>query len=375
MTALDVRAVLAQLRDDLDAWRIEAVKDASESPREQTRHFDRGVVAALRVAVNRLTAILAALPPQECGSQFVGVDPQRRFCALRCLLVPGHPQPHRAHLAEGDDVTWTTPAPDPLLALCAENLEHARGALGMALARAEQAELALAHQPQPAEGETPPTCAHRDIVAGRCVKCDKWFGQPNGPAETPAPEPLQALANALSSHGAASQERATPLKQKESDFNEQPSVKVAERATPPLAPLLTLGEQEYVWAVESIRRHGPWRPVDLVLAELDAQRRPRAQERGIEAETLEAVRGHWFIQGGQSEFGELDDPDGCDSADTLVANILRLVRAKSALSDTPGDGGHTHAFTERLTPGVDGDTNWRCQCGARLWVPAGAPER
>ncbi len=41
--------------------------------------------------------------------------------------------------------------------------------------------------------------------------------------------------------------------------------------------------------------------------------------------TLADVRGHWFTQGGKAQFGALEA--GSESADAVVANMLRLVRA------------------------------------------------
>lgn len=46
---------------------------------------------------------------------------------------------------------------------------------------------------------------------------------------------------------------------------------------------------------------------------------------GDHPDTLQNVIGHWFIQGGESQFGELGE---CHSADELVAAILRAVRVK-----------------------------------------------
>ncbi len=58
---LDVRAVLAGLRDDLAAELTRAKTDAQDHPRVQTRNFARGQAAVLRVVVNRLDAALPLL--------------------------------------------------------------------------------------------------------------------------------------------------------------------------------------------------------------------------------------------------------------------------------------------------------------------------
>jgi hypothetical protein len=53
-----------------------------------------------------------------------------------------------------------------------------------------------------------------------------------------------------------------------------------------------------------------------------------------EAETLAHIVAHWFIQGGESQFGPLDHPH---NGDELISQILSRVRSSVAASPPPGE--------------------------------------
>ena len=61
----------------------------------------------------------------------------------------------------------------------------------------------------------------------------------------------------------------------------------------------------------------------------------REQRDEAEANAIESVVSHWFIQGGASQFGPIDEPDTPSSPDEVIAAILRVVRAQASPRSAP----------------------------------------